>query len=50
MDDGVGGADADGSGLLGIADRVRALDGDLVIRSEPGRGTSVAATLPSDLP
>jgi signal transduction histidine kinase len=47
-DDGTGGADLGaGSGLLGLADRVRALDGDLVVRSAPGRGTTVSATLPA---
>ncbi|MDQ7911236.1 sensor histidine kinase [Phytohabitans sp. ZYX-F-186] len=47
-DDGTGGAAvASGSGLLGLADRVRALDGDLVVRSESGRGTTVCAVLPA---
>jgi signal transduction histidine kinase len=47
-DDGTGGADlAAGSGLLGLADRVRALDGDLIVESAPGRGTTVSAVLPS---
>ncbi|HEY2669749.1 MAG TPA: histidine kinase [Rugosimonospora sp.] len=47
VDDGIGGADlAGGSGLLGLADRVRALDGDLVVRSAPGHGTTVSAVLP----
>jgi signal transduction histidine kinase len=47
-DDGVGGADLTaGSGLLGLADRVRALDGDLVVESMPERGTTVSAVLPS---
>jgi signal transduction histidine kinase len=46
-DDGIGGAAlAAGSGLLGLADRVRALDGDLVVESVPGRGTTVSAVLP----
>lgn len=46
-DDGTGGAALTaGSGLLGLADRVRALDGDLVVESEPGRGTTVTAVLP----
>ncbi|MEJ3748794.1 ATP-binding protein [Actinomycetes bacterium KLBMP 9797] len=46
-DDGAGGADlAAGSGLLGLADRVRALDGDLVVTSAPGQGTTVTAVLP----
>jgi signal transduction histidine kinase len=47
QDDGVGGADADGgSGLRGLTDRVRALDGDLAVDSAPGRGTLVRAMLP----
>jgi PAS domain S-box-containing protein len=46
-DDGGGGADADhGSGLRGLADRVAALDGRLVIESPPGGGTVVRAELP----
>jgi signal transduction histidine kinase len=46
-DDGVGGADASGgSGLRGLADRVDALDGRLMVVSPPGAGTSVRAELP----
>jgi signal transduction histidine kinase len=46
-DDGVGGADAAaGSGLRGLADRVEALDGRLVVESPPGRGTRVRAVIP----
>jgi signal transduction histidine kinase len=46
-DDGVGGADASrGSGLRGLADRVEALEGRLVISSETGRGTRVRAEIP----
>jgi glucose-6-phosphate-specific signal transduction histidine kinase len=45
-DDGIGGADRDGHGLLGMKDRVAALGGRLEIASAPGRGTCVAATLP----
>jgi signal transduction histidine kinase len=45
-DDGVGGADASGSGLRGLADRVAALDGRLVVHSPLGRGTRLIATLP----
>jgi signal transduction histidine kinase len=48
-DDGVGGADpARGSGLAGLADRVEALGGRLVIDSRPGRGTTVAADFAVD--
>jgi signal transduction histidine kinase len=46
-DDGVGGADANGgSGLRGLADRVEALDGRLVVVSPPGAGTVVTAEVP----
>jgi signal transduction histidine kinase len=46
-DDGVGGAEARrGSGLHGLADRVAAVDGRLVVTSEPGAGTIVHAEIP----
>jgi len=45
-DDGVGGADADGSGLRGLADRVAALDGQLRVHSPDGKGTRITAELP----
>jgi signal transduction histidine kinase len=46
-DDGVGGArGGHGSGLGGLADRVAALDGSLVLESPPGGGTLVCALLP----
>ena len=45
-DDGVGGARPDGSGLLGLADRLAALDGRLVIESPADGGTVVAADIP----
>jgi signal transduction histidine kinase len=46
-DDGVGGADATrGSGLRGLADRVEALEGRLLIESAPGGGTRVRAEIP----
>ena len=46
-DDGVGGADAaNGSGLHGLADRVEALDGHLLVTSPPGAGTVITAELP----
>jgi signal transduction histidine kinase len=46
-DDGVGGADpAQGSGLVGLRDRVDALGGTIEIASPGGRGTSVVVTLP----
>jgi signal transduction histidine kinase len=47
-DDGVGGADAnDGSGLRGLADRVEALGGHLLVTSPPGAGTVVTADVPA---
>jgi signal transduction histidine kinase len=46
-DDGVGGADpARGSGLRGLADRVEALGGALVVESPPGGGTRLRAEMP----
>jgi signal transduction histidine kinase len=46
QDDGIGGADPNGHGLVGIGDRVTALGGRLRIESPAGGGTLVAATLP----
>ena len=45
-DKGPGGADAEGSGLLGLRQRVQALDGRLTVVSPPGEGTTVRAELP----
>ena len=45
-DDGIGGAEPDGSGLRGLADRVAALDGHLGVDSPTGRGTRITAELP----
>ena len=45
-DDGAGGADPDGHGLVGVRDRVTTLGGRLEIESPAGGGTLVAATLP----
>ena len=45
-DDGVGGARPDGSGLLGLADRLAVHDGELRVESPADRGTVVAATIP----
>jgi signal transduction histidine kinase/HAMP domain-containing protein len=45
-DDGVGGADAQGHGLVGLSDRVTALDGQLVVESPARGGTILTATLP----
>ena len=45
-DDGVGGARPDGSGLVGLRDRLEALGGRLRIDSRNGGGTLVAAEIP----
>jgi signal transduction histidine kinase len=46
-DDGVGGADpAGGTGLRGLRDRVEALDGQLMVLSPEGAGTTVIAEIP----
>jgi signal transduction histidine kinase len=48
-DDGIGGADmCNGSGLVGLADRVEALGGRMRIKSPAGRGTSLEVTIPLD--
>ncbi len=46
VDDGVGGADPAGSGLLGLARRASALDGTLRVESPAGGPTAVVAGLP----
>ena len=46
-DDGIGGADPqEGSGLIGLIDRVEALGGKLRISSVVGSGTSLLAMIP----
>ena len=46
-DDGIGGADEGaGTGLRGLADRVEALHGSLLVTSPAGGGTTVTAELP----
>ena len=45
-DDGVGGAQRNGSGLTGLTDRLAALNGELRVESPARRGTVVAATIP----
>jgi signal transduction histidine kinase len=48
-DDGVGGADlAQGSGLIGLRDRVEAIGGTAVIHSPAGAGTTVLVSMPLD--
>jgi signal transduction histidine kinase len=45
-DDGLGGARADGSGLVGLGDRLAVLNGRLEVESAQGEGTSVVAAIP----
>jgi signal transduction histidine kinase len=46
-DDGAGGADPTrGSGLLGLRDRVEALNGVLEVISPTGKGTTITVSLP----
>jgi signal transduction histidine kinase len=47
-DDGPGGADAGGSGLLGIRDRLASIDGTLTIVSSRGHGTDLTMEVPCD--
>jgi PAS domain S-box-containing protein len=50
-DDGVGGADlSQGSGLIGLGDRVEALGGKVDVHSPSGEGTALVATLPLGVP
>jgi signal transduction histidine kinase len=45
-DDGIGGADINGPGLSGLADRVSGVDGRLTVESPAGGPTIIAAELP----
>ena len=45
-DDGLGGADQEGSGLRGLTDRIEALGGTLTLESPPRGGTRLLATVP----
>jgi signal transduction histidine kinase len=48
VDDGVGGAtESAGSGLQGLRDRVEAIGGRFEVDSTPGRGTRIAAAIPT---
>ena len=48
-DDGIGGADPGrGTGLRGLADRLRAIEGRLEVDSYPGYGTTVKASIPCE--
>jgi signal transduction histidine kinase len=46
-DDGVGGANPQGSGIVGLRDRVEAMGGTLHVTSPPGAGTTLLAKLPA---
>ena len=45
-DEGSGTATFDGSGLVGLRDRVETLGGSFLLQSVPGVGTTVVAELP----
>jgi PAS domain S-box-containing protein len=46
-DDGIGGAVVgQGSGLVGLSDRIEALGGTLTVSSQPGNGTQIRAEMP----
>jgi signal transduction histidine kinase len=45
-DDGVGGASPNGTGLVGLADRLAVFDGRLEVDSPPGAGTRLTAAIP----
>jgi signal transduction histidine kinase len=47
-DDGRGGARPDGGGLTGLRDRVRAVDGTLLLVSPEGEGTTLRVELPCE--
>lgn len=49
-DDGVGGADPDGSGILGMAARAERLGGALTLTSRAGAGTAVTIRIPGGTP
>ena len=48
LDNGVGGAYSGGLGLSGLRDRVRAIDGDFMVVSPPGTGTTLRVELPCE--
>ena len=45
-DDGPGGADSGGSGLVGVRDRLASVDGTLTVASRPGQGTQLTMEIP----
>lgn len=44
-DDGRGGADAAGSGIMGLVDRIAAIGGTATVESSPGEGTRIAMSV-----
>ena len=48
VDDGTGGADPAGNGLRGLAQRVEALDGELLVDSPAGGPTTIRAVMPCE--
>jgi signal transduction histidine kinase len=48
-DDGIGGADCEGTGLVRLRDRLAAIDGELRVASPAQGGTQVEATIPSPI-
>jgi signal transduction histidine kinase len=48
LDNGKGGAVETGVGISGLRDRVRAVDGDLILSSPPGGGTTLRVELPCE--
>jgi signal transduction histidine kinase len=46
IDDGVGGADPNGNGLVGLRDRVAALGGEFEVTPAWTSGTRIAAAIP----
>jgi PAS domain S-box-containing protein len=46
IDGGIGGADADGSGIRGLRDRVEAIGGTLLVESAAGSGTGIRCAIP----
>jgi signal transduction histidine kinase len=49
-DDGIGGANGQGSGLLGLRDRIEALGGTLRVASPAGKGTKLLIEIPLEGP
>ncbi|GAA1810380.1 sensor histidine kinase [Agromyces neolithicus] len=45
-DNGIGGASPAGSGMVGISDRVDAVDGTITVESPPGAGTTITVRIP----